>query len=190
MKQQSEKSTCYFKLKEKENSWSVGLDRTEAQNLLTKGWKIFAQKGIVNSNRYNPEENGYSERSHQTRLSKIRCVLKDTDDSHMVAWSTDEHHTCDELHTMARLGNKTPSTVRYGKKTDASTLHMWGSSYCAHVPEKIRKDKKLSARAIKCVFLGISEHSKGYTLLNVSNNRFLKARDVLFDTEHLSNMIA
>ncbi|GMF57825.1 unnamed protein product [Phytophthora fragariaefolia] len=41
--------------------------------------KFCKDKGILfqNSNAYCPEENGAAERDHQTKMSKVRCALKD-----------------------------------------------------------------------------------------------------------------
>ncbi|GMF45432.1 unnamed protein product [Phytophthora fragariaefolia] len=50
----------------------------------------------------------------------------------------------------------------------------------AHVPAVMRKDKKLSARAVKCRFLGISDEPKGYRLWDIYNNKHILSRDVLF----------
>ena len=60
----------------------------------------------------------------------------------------------------------------------------------AHVPEEKRSDKSLSARAIRCRFLGISEEYKAYRLYDEVNNKFLISRDVIFDTVYLSDMLA
>jgi hypothetical protein len=57
------------------------------------------------------------------------------------------------------------------------------------VPEAVRRDKKLSARAIMSRFLGISEETKGYRLLDVYNKRHFVARSVTFDTVHCARII-
>ncbi|OWY93498.1 Integrase, catalytic core protein [Phytophthora megakarya] len=50
----------------------------------------------------------------------------------------------------------------YGNAPNEKELPVWGSVSFAHVPVVLRKDKKLSARAVKCRFLGISDETKGY----------------------------
>ena len=72
---------------------------------------------------------------------------------------------------------------------DLSRLKPWGSVCYAHVPEEKRKDKSLSARAIRCRFLGISEEYKAYRLYDKVNKRFLISRDVTFDSVYLNDML-
>ncbi|EGZ17941.1 hypothetical protein PHYSODRAFT_447143, partial [Phytophthora sojae] len=72
---------------------------------------------------------------------------------------------------------KSPYEMVHGKPPDISDLHIWGSICFAHVPKVRSKDKKLSARGIKCRFLGMSdEYYKSYRLLDVYNNRFIYSR--------------
>jgi hypothetical protein len=91
---------------------------------------------------------------------------------------------------MTYVQNRTPMyEMVYGKPPNVSNLPVWGSVCFAHVPAALRKDKKLSARAIKCRFLGISENTKGYRLLDVYNNRHIISRDVLFDTTNVATLV-
>ncbi|KAK1944241.1 Retrovirus-related Pol polyprotein from transposon RE1 [Phytophthora citrophthora] len=89
---------------------------------------------------------------------------------------------------MSRLKNRTPYELVKGTHPDARTLQVWGCVCFAYVPEATRKDKKLSARAIKWRFLGIAEDTKGFRL-DVHNNKFMVARSVTFDTENSSGII-
>jgi hypothetical protein len=59
----------------------------------------------------------------------------------------------------------------------------------AHVPVELRKDKTLSARAIKCRVLGVSDEYKGYRLLDVYNNRLIHSRHVMFETQHNAEVV-
>ncbi|RAW30052.1 hypothetical protein PC110_g13568 [Phytophthora cactorum] len=90
---------------------------------------------------------------------------------------------------MSRLGNKTPYEMVYGKPPNVKELPVWGSVCFAHVPTALRKDKKLSARAVKCRFLGISEEIKDYRLWDVYNNKHIISRDVLFDTTNVATIV-
>ncbi|OWY99102.1 Integrase, catalytic core protein [Phytophthora megakarya] len=65
---------------------------------------------------------------------------------------------------MSRFGYRTPYEMVYGNHPT--------------------KDKKLSARAVKCRFLGISDETKGYRLWDIYNNKHILSRDVLFDTNN------
>ncbi|OWY90295.1 Retrovirus-related Pol Polyprotein from transposon TNT 1-94 [Phytophthora megakarya] len=79
---------------------------------------------------------------------------------------------------MRRLGYLTPYEMVYGRPPNVKELPIWGSVCFAHVPAALRKDKKLSARAVKCRFLGISDEAKGYRLWNIYNNKHILSRDV------------
>ncbi|OWY91093.1 Retrovirus-related Pol Polyprotein from transposon TNT 1-94, partial [Phytophthora megakarya] len=90
---------------------------------------------------------------------------------------------------MSRLKNRTPYELVKGVSPDVKVLQVWGCVCFAYVPEAVRKDKKLSARAIKSRFLGISEDTKRYRLLDVYNNKHFVARSVTFDTENCASII-
>jgi hypothetical protein len=49
------------------------------------------------------------------------------------------------------------------------------------VPEVQRT--KLDNRSVKCIFLGVSEESKGYRLFNPITKRVVVSRDVIFEEE-------
>ena len=42
---------------------------------------------------------------------------------------------------------------------------------------------KLDNRSVKCIFLGVSEESKGYRLFNSITERVIVSRDVIFEEE-------
>ncbi|OWY93053.1 Retrotransposon protein, partial [Phytophthora megakarya] len=90
---------------------------------------------------------------------------------------------------MSRLGYRTPYEMDYGKPPNVKELPVWGLVCFAHVPAVLTKDKKLSARAVKCRFLGISDETKGYRLWDIYNNKHILSRDVLFDTTNVATMV-
>ncbi|POM68886.1 Retrovirus-related Pol Polyprotein, partial [Phytophthora palmivora] len=142
-------------------------------------------KGIVfqTSNAYSPEENGAAERDHQSKLDRVRCALKDADMAHKWWPEALMYMTYVQNRTpMRRLGYKTPYEMVNGKPPNVKELPVWGSVCFAHIPAALRKDKKLSARAVKCRFLGISEDTKGCRLWDTYNNQHRRSQDVLSDT--------
>lgn len=58
-------------------------------------------------------------------------------------------------------------------------FRIWGCLAYAYIPAELRS--KLDKRSVTCVFLGVSEHTKGYRLFNVENSKLLISRDVVFD---------
>ncbi|GMF21560.1 unnamed protein product [Phytophthora fragariaefolia] len=163
---------------------------TEFVNMALK--TFCTQNGITfqTSNAYSPGENGAADRDHQTKMGKVRCALRDAE---MAAkWWPEalKYMTYVQNCTpMSRLKNRTPYELVKGVHPDVKTLQVRGCVCFAYVPEAVRKDKKLSARAIKCRFLGISEDTKGYRLLDIYYNTFILARSVTFDTENCSSII-
>lgn len=77
----------------------------------------------------------------------------------------------DALLTAAYILNRVPSksvpSTLYelwtGRKPDLSHLRPWGLSGFVHVPAQ--KRGKLDMRAVKCIFIRYSEHSKGYVFV-------------------------
>ncbi|POM69498.1 Uncharacterized protein PHPALM_14216 [Phytophthora palmivora] len=116
-------------------------------------------------------------------MSKVWCALKDADMPERW-WPEALVYMAYVLNRtpMSRLVNKTPFEKVYGTTPNVCDLQIWGRVCFSHVAEERRKDKKLSARAVKCRFLGVSDEYKGYRLLDVYNNRFMYSRHVMFDT--------
>jgi hypothetical protein len=136
------------------------------------------------------EENGSSERSHQTNMAKVRCSLLGAGMEakwwpEALMYATDVSNRL----PMERLNHKTPFEMLYGKLPNGMPLKIWGSVCYAHIPETKRSDKKLSARALECRLLGLSHDHKGYRLLDVANNKYLIARDVRFGAVDTANLI-
>ncbi|GMF23042.1 unnamed protein product [Phytophthora fragariaefolia] len=152
-------------------------------------FKTFCKKkGIAfqTSNAYSPEENGAAKRDHQSKLDRVRCALKDADMAHRWWPEALMYMTHVQNRTpMRRLGYKTPYEMVYGKPPNVKGLPVWVSVCFAHVPAVLRKDKKLSARAVKCRFLGISDETKGYRLWD----KHILSRDVLFDTNSVATIV-
>ncbi|GMF30796.1 unnamed protein product [Phytophthora fragariaefolia] len=79
--------------------------------------------------------------------------------------------------------------MMYGTPPNVSKLPVWGSVCCAHIHAALRNDKKLSARFVKCRFLGMSEETKGYRLWDIYNNKHIQSRDVLFDRTNIATLV-
>lgn len=73
----------------------------------------------------------------------------------------------------------TPEEAWNGRKSVADHFRIFGCIAYAHIPDE--KRKKLDAKGEKCVFLGVSENSKAYKLLNPLNKKILISREVIFD---------
>ncbi|XP_069148339.1 uncharacterized protein [Solanum lycopersicum] len=77
------------------------------------------------------------------------------------------------------LKDKTPVEAWSGIKPSVSYFKKFGCICYAHVPAE--KITKLDEKSQKCVFLGYSDVTKGYRLLDDKTNKLVVSRDVIFD---------
>ncbi|CAL9025584.1 unnamed protein product, partial [Prunus brigantina] len=61
-------------------------------------------------------------------------------------------------------------------------FRIFGCIRYAHIPNE--KKSKLDDKGVKCVFIGVSEESKGYKLYNPITQKAIISRDVLFDEDN------
>ena len=88
------------------------------------------------------------------------------------------------LHILKRcptkaLKDKTSVEAWRGFKPSVSHFKIFGCICYAHVPAE--KITKLDEKSQKCVFLGYSDVTKGYRLLDDKTNKLVVSRDVIFD---------
>ena len=83
----------------------------------------------------------------------------------------------------AALNNKTPHECWFDEKPDVTSLRVFGSLCYDHVPDNQRK--KLDAKSYKAIFVGYPDGSKGYKVFNISNGRFYRTRDVVFNENYV-----
>ena len=76
------------------------------------------------------------------------------------------------------LKDKTPVEACSGIKPSVSHSKIFGCICYAHVPDE--KRTKLDEKSQKCVFLGYSDVTKGYRLLDVKTNKLVVSRYVIF----------
>ena len=74
---------------------------------------------------------------------------------------------------------KTLYEVWYGKQPDVSHLRVFGCTAYAHVPDAQRN--KLDKKSQKYRFVGYSNESKGYRLLEEKSSKVFIRRDVIFN---------
>lgn len=77
-----------------------------------------------------------------------------------------------------RTREKTPYEIWNSRKPDVSYFHIFGCEVYAHIPDELRR--KLDVKAEKYIFLGYSEQSKAYKLLNKKTEKIKINRDVVF----------
>ncbi|GAB2275344.1 hypothetical protein Dimus_039125 [Dionaea muscipula] len=126
-----------------------------------------------------PQQNGVAERMNRTLLERVRCLMF-TSNLPKGFWG-------EALNTAAYLINRSPNTVLNlkcpeeiwsGRQPTLNHLRTFGCLAYAH-----RSEGKLEPRAVKCVFLGYQEGTKGYRLWERSSGgvKILVSRDVTFN---------
>ena len=89
-----------------------------------------------------------------------------------------EVHILNRCQTKA-LKDKTPVEAWSGIKPSVSHFKIFGCICYAQV--LAQKRTKLHEKSQKCVFLGYSDVTKGYRLVDVKTNKLVVSRDVIFD---------
>lgn len=127
---------------------------------------------------YTPEQNGVAERKNRSLLESARCMLYDAD--------MDKKYWGEAINTANYLQNrlpskcieKTPFELWHLKAPNVDHLRVFGCRAYAHVPKELRR--KLDEKAVEFLFVGYSEESKGYRLLDKNTNKIKISRDVVF----------
>jgi hypothetical protein len=132
---------------------------------------------------YSPQQNGVAERRNRTIMNMVRSMLlkgkmPKSFWPEAVKWSV---HILNRCPTFA-VKNITPTEAWCGSKPMVDHFRIFGCIAYAHVPDA--KRTKLDDKAVKCVFLGVSEESKAYKLYNPITRNIVISRDVQFDEEN------
>ena len=78
-----------------------------------------------------------------------------------------------------KIIGKTPEEMWTGNKVDLSHLRIFGCTAYARIPEE--KRQKLDSTSKRHIFVGYSEESKAYRLIDPENpTKIIRARDVIF----------
>ena len=83
-----------------------------------------------------------------------------------------------------QLGGMTPFEAWSGHKLDVTHFRIFGSKAWDRIPTEKRKD--LQPQSQECIFVGYSEDSKGYNLINLSTKKSFIERCVQFEEEPLA----
>lgn len=170
--EKSETFTAFKSFKthvEKETGKSIKTLRTDrGGEYCSKEFEKFCdQQGIRRelTAAYSSQQNGVSERKNRTILNMVRSLLAMRNIPknfwpEAVNWSI---HVLNRSPTFS-VQNMTPEEAWNGRKPVVDHFRIFGCIAYARIPDE--KRKKLDAKGEKCVFLGASEYSKAYKLLN------------------------
>ncbi|KMQ86103.1 retrovirus-related pol polyprotein from transposon tnt 1-94 [Lasius niger] len=112
---------------------------------------------------YTPQQNGRAERVNRTLVEIARCLMTEA--------NLDPSYWSEAINTAIYLKNRWPCKV-YLK------INLRLNAF-AHIPKELRK--KLDPKSQELIFVGYSNETKGYRLINPKNPRkIITSRDVKF----------
>lgn len=129
---------------------------------------------------YTPEQNGVAERKNRSLVEMTGCMIIDA--------GMDKIYWGEAILTANWLQNRLPTRIIdttpfekwHKKKPDLNGLQIFGSIAYVHIPKE--KRLKLDDKAEKLIFVGYSEESKAYRLLDTKTSRIRISRDVKFES--------
>ena len=127
---------------------------------------------------YTPQQNGRAERKNRYLMEMARSMLTDAG-LHNQYWGEaiiTANHLQNRLPTVGKT--KTPYQEWNNTKSDLSYMRKFGCPAYVHTPKENRQ--KLDNKSRKLIFVGFEEGTKGYRLLDTSNNKVYISRDVIF----------
>jgi hypothetical protein len=122
------------------------------------------------------------------KAERIICSVNNVICTLLIQASLPRRYWAEGLHTATYMLNRLPTTViqaacphlaLFGSAPSYEHLRVFG---CTCYPNTIATTPhKLSPRSIRCVFLGYSADHKGYRCLDLSTNRLIVSRHLVFD---------
>ena len=128
---------------------------------------------------YTPQQNGVAERMNRTLMEMARSMIYHANCSQKL-WA-------EAVATAAYLRNRCPTSTFqgatpyerwFGEKPDVDHLRIFGCDVYVHVPDQ--KRRKLEPKAIKGVFVGYPDGTKGYKIFMPNSGKMICSRDVQF----------
>ncbi|MCO5606361.1 hypothetical protein L7F22_060549 [Adiantum nelumboides] len=183
----------YVSMVENETGCKVQTLRTDRGGEYMSGaFKDFlGKKGIKHqcTMPYTPQQNGVAEWKNRSLMEMARCMLKAKSLPHKL-WM--EAVAC-AAHVLNRCPTRALKTITpyeswYDRKPSVSYLRVFGCLAYAHISQQLRG--KLDDKAVKCIFVGYSNGSKGYRLYNPATNKIFESRDVIFAETIAQPMVA
>ena len=130
--------------------------------------------------RYTPQQNGVAERRNRTIVEMARSMLK--------AKSLPNTFWAEAIHTSVFILNRSPTKAVKDKtpfeawhrfKPKVDFFKIFGCTAYAHIPSQ--KREKFDEKGEKYIFVGYSDQSKAYRLIDPRTKSLVISRDVIFD---------
>lgn len=138
---------------------------------------------------FTPEQNGVAERYNRTIVEKARCMIFDANlDLNFWAEAVNTAVYLINLSPTKVLKNVTPNEAWSGIKPNVKHLRIFGCKAMAHIPKERRR--KWDPKSEEFIFVGYSDETKGYRLLNSRTKKVVIRRDVEFiETKSNNNRV-
>lgn len=140
------------------------------------------KEGIIHQKTvpYCPQQNGVSERLNRTLMEKARCLMLGAGlCTRFWGEAVMSAIYLKNRSPTAALAGHTPEGLWTGSKPDLGHLHVFGCIAYSLIPKE--KRQKLDARSKMYIFVGYSETTKGYRLLDPLNpQKVILSRNVKF----------
>lgn len=185
-----EKFKEFKNLVENESEKRIKILRSDnGKEYINKDFRLFLEKyGIQHqtTNPYTPEQNGLAERMNRTLVEKAKCLILNS--------SLEKSFWAEAVSTAAYIINrsptraleyKTPYEIWSGKKPNIENMKIFGCDAMVHVPKE--KRKKWDSKAIKMLFVGYCEYTKGYRFYDRNQKQIYKSRDAIFLEHTIKN---
>lgn len=161
----------------------IKIVRTDNAKELSQGESLnyYKSKGILHQSSCaeTPQQNGVVERKHKHLLEVARTLYHQSKVPTMF-WGDcvlTAAHTINKMPILP-LNDYTPHERLYGTKPSYDFLKVFG---CLCFASTLKRDRtKLGERVDPCMFIGYSQHRKGYRLYNLKTKCTLISRDVYF----------
>ena len=145
--------------------------------------KYMKEKGIRHelTAPYSPQQNGVAERMNRTLVESARAMISHSNvrRSYWAEAISTASYVRNRLPSSVLPNNKSPVERWSGRKPNLDEIRTFGCIAYAHVPKE--KRSKLDVKAQKLRFVGYSNESKAYRLIDEGgNNKVIISRDVIF----------
>lgn len=189
LQEKSEAFTAFQKFKplaEREVDSPIKILRTyRGGEFNSQEFKSFCEKHRVRRQliaAYTPQQNGVCERKNRAILNMVRSLLQRSGLPksfwpEAVIWSV---YILNRSPTLA-VQNITPEEAWSGRRPVVDHFRVFRCIAYVHVPDE--KRRKLDDKCVKCIFLGVSDHSKAYKLYDPITEKIVISREVIFYKE-------
>lgn len=125
---------------------------------------------------HTPEQNGKAERDHRTTVEAARSQIHGKN-LPITLWAEAVNHSVYTLNrTLTKQRQVTPFEIWHGTKPDISHLRIFGSVAYALIPDGERR--KMEPKAIKGLYVGVSEQQKASRIFVIETGRTIICRHV------------